>query len=355
MLGSYTKCIRDYVGIGGYCSDIASNVVSLAYTYDDNNNITSITNRKDDSFSLTSLTYDGLDRLITTSGEFNIGSSAISYDSLGNIRSYSNNSMSNPSDLTYDYGTNGLNRLRAVTTSDTTGAIVKVRDFSAASSYDARGNVKSNGNQKGINSFKYNLVNQMTEAGGNQYIYDGYNRRIMSKKADGKTSYSMYSQSGKLLYRETDKGGINYIYLGSKLVAKEGNGVTPPNAEQGESSIANYKPFGESIETPQDDVGYTGHKFDKDLGLSYMQARYYDPVIGRFYSNDPVGFTNVHTFNRYAYANNNPYRYTDPTGQASSDIQQLRNQGFGSELGNFHSAQTAVLAEASGYNCSRPN
>ncbi|WP_223271739.1 RHS repeat-associated core domain-containing protein [Colwellia hornerae] len=35
----------------------------------------------------------------------------------------------------------------------------------------------------------------------------------------------------------------------------------------------------------------TGHKFDTDIGLSYMQARYYDPVIGRFYSNDPVGFT----------------------------------------------------------------
>ena len=44
-----------------------------------------------------------------------------------------------------------------------------------------------------------------------------------------------------------------------------------------------------------------------------MQARYYDPVIGRFYSNDPVGFTNVHTFNRYA--NNNPYKYTDPDGK----------------------------------------
>lgn len=36
-----------------------------------------------------------------------------------------------------------------------------------------------------------------------------------------------------------------------------------------------------------------------------MQARYYDPVIGRFYSNDPVGFRDVHSFNRYAYANNN--------------------------------------------------
>lgn len=46
-----------------------------------------------------------------------------------------------------------------------------------------------------------------------------------------------------------------------------------------------------------------------------MQARYYDPIIGRFYSNDPVGYRDVHSFNRYTYAANNPYRYTDPTGE----------------------------------------
>lgn len=48
-----------------------------------------------------------------------------------------------------------------------------------------------------------------------------------------------------------------------------------------------------------------------------MQARYYDPIIGRFYSNDPVGFTasNPMMFNRYVYANNNPYKYVDPDGK----------------------------------------
>ena len=50
-----------------------------------------------------------------------------------------------------------------------------------------------------------------------------------------------------------------------------------------------------------------------------MQARYYDPVIGRFYSNDPIGYRDVHSFNRYAYANNNPYRFTDPTGMCSEE------------------------------------
>ena len=83
-----------------------------------------------------------------------------------------------------------------------------------------------------------------------------------------------------------------------------------------------YQPFGETIEAPQNDVGYTGHTFDTDLGLSYMQARYYDPVLGRFYGNDPADYLKhlndrnpLHGFNRYTYANNNPYRYVDPDGE----------------------------------------
>jgi RHS repeat-associated protein len=59
-------------------------------------------------------------------------------------------------------------------------------------------------------------------------------------------------------------------------------------------------------------VGYTGHQWDNDTGLNYMQARYYDPLLARFMSNDPVGFSNTHNFNRYVYAANNPYKYTDP-------------------------------------------
>jgi len=53
-----------------------------------------------------------------------------------------------------------------------------------------------------------------------------------------------------------------------------------------------------------------------------MRTGYYDPVIGRFYSNAPVGFTNIHTFNRYTYANNNPYKYTVPDG--NSPVHALR-------------------------------
>jgi RHS repeat-associated protein len=84
-----------------------------------------------------------------------------------------------------------------------------------------------------------------------------------------------------------------------------------------------YLPYGERQIDEDGVVGvpnsrwFTGHVEDEETGLIYMQARYYDPSIGRFLSVDPVGTdpTNHHSFNRYAYANNNPYKYVDPDGE----------------------------------------
>lgn len=79
-----------------------------------------------------------------------------------------------------------------------------------------------------------------------------------------------------------------------------------------------YEPFGAQL-TPvlADGPGYTGHVQDAATGLTYMQQRYYDPQIGRFLSVDPITAMDdpVGYFNRYKYANNNPYRFTDPDGR----------------------------------------
>lgn len=86
-----------------------------------------------------------------------------------------------------------------------------------------------------------------------------------------------------------------------------------------------YSPYGDKLlkqDADKDNVrGYTGHVFDEESGLTYMQARYYDPQIGRFMGVDPVGFDsdNRISFNRYAYGNDNPYKYTDPNGEVGVD------------------------------------
>jgi len=81
-----------------------------------------------------------------------------------------------------------------------------------------------------------------------------------------------------------------------------------------------YEPYGAAIgEQVSDGPGYTGHVSDASTGLSYMQQRYMDPQLGMFLSSDPVtAFSNpVGQFNRYRYANSNPYRFTDPDGRES--------------------------------------
>jgi RHS repeat-associated protein len=81
-----------------------------------------------------------------------------------------------------------------------------------------------------------------------------------------------------------------------------------------------YRPYGSKLNNQPasagNRIGFTGKPFDASTGLSYMGARYYDPVLGRFMGVDPAppSLGNVHSLNRYAYGNNNPYRYVDPDG-----------------------------------------
>jgi RHS repeat-associated protein len=87
-----------------------------------------------------------------------------------------------------------------------------------------------------------------------------------------------------------------------------------------------WLPYGERLQGEEaslsNKIRYTSRHQDDDTGLVYMGARYYDPLVGRFQSVDAEGFkeSNVHSFNRYAYANNNPYRYNDPDGRSAEEL-----------------------------------
>lgn len=63
--------------------------------------------------------------------------------------------------------------------------------------------------------------------------------------------------------------------------------------------------------------GFTGHEHLSAFGLINMNARLYDPLVGRFFSPDPYVQDPLFTqnFNRYSYALNNPLRYTDKNGE----------------------------------------
>lgn len=142
-------------------------------------------------------------------------------------------------------------------------------------------------------------------------------------------------------------GTVTYVYTdpqGTPLAEADASGTI--------TATFDYAPYGsQAMGTPPDGPGYTGHVNDPDTGLVYMQARYYDPGVGRFLSVDPVGPSagDVFNFNRYAYANNNPVNRIDPDGRA--DVNN-RTRAVAGSLAEKEAGIAAFVSLGSGFSAS---
>ena len=101
-------------------------------------------------------------------------------------------------------------------------------------------------------------------------------------------------------------------HLGTPIAAHNAKGEAVWTAE--------YEAWGRiRQETVSDDpksnipFRFQGQYYDKESGLHYNRFRYYDPEIGRFVSQDPIGFAGSDNFYEYAP---NPIRWIDPYGLA---------------------------------------
>jgi RHS repeat-associated protein len=224
--------------------------------------------------------------------------------------------------------------------------------------YDSQGNVIQRGGQ----SYSFDIGNRMRSAPGvTTHAYDGLGRRVSVVGTDGVNRIYVYGQEGKLLYATTTgqalAAGTKYVYLHKHVVAEVDSGgavydhtdglgspVAKTNASAGLISRTHYEPYGATAAGAEPTIGFTGHLNAANLGLVDMQQRFYDPVAGRFLSIDPV-VTDANTggsFNRYAYANNSPYKYVDPDGRFSAEAcaDMVGNcQNFGGRTYNSNDSQ----------------
>ena len=201
-------------------------------------------------------------------------------------------------------------------------------------SYDANGNVTQDASTQ---RFGYDAENHQKEffATGNTtstpnatYFYDGDGRRV-KKISSTETTVFVYDGGGQLVAEYSTQISqtpqVSYLttdHLGSPRVITNENGVVKDRKDYsafGEESASAQRSSNAEY-TPPDQLrkNYTGYEKDAESGLEFAQARYYNPGHGRFTSVDPLtasgAIKNPQTFNRYSYALNSPYKFTDPLG-----------------------------------------
>ncbi len=95
-----------------------------------------------------------------------------------------------------------------------------------------------------------------------------------------------------------------------------GSVVTLTNQDGKIANDYRYDVYGQFAANPSGQVDtpykFTGRRFDSESGLYYYRARMYDPGIGRFMQNDPLGY--IDGLNMFAYVGNNPVNWIDPMG-----------------------------------------
>ncbi|MGC5324655.1 RHS repeat domain-containing protein [Brevibacillus sp. SYSU BS000544] len=253
--------------------------------------------------------------------------------------------------------------------------------------FDGFGNInqqKTNDTEKLFEYDKINRIKQESGQGLKKYDYDDLgNREVLQQKEDltfenesfqydlqnrlksytkaDKTSTYTYNNDGLRASKKVDGKETKYVYLNGRIIEElDGNGNTIARNLWGNELLSrkdyvNNKtgyyyynthgdvvkiksPTGEDLNTYEYDIWgnvikqtegmenpfkYSGEPLDSESNLYYLRARYYDPKVGRFITEDTYKgqVDNPLSLNLYTYAWNNPSRYTDPSGHAPDWIE----------------------------------
>jgi RHS repeat-associated protein len=292
--------------------------------------------------------WDHLNRLNTRTSILEDRYWAYSYDALGQVTSYGGytNPSANCSGLacgvttvraeTYAYDAAGNRTDRSGAVTPGTNRYTTFNGYSFT--YDEEGNITRKYKTGYDQRFTWNSLGQLTAVTTNgatvSYGYDGLGRRVRRTEG-GQPRYFLYDDDDLILeanasgeplrmyaywpgidqphsVRVTSGGTTATYYYTLEHPGHVTGLINEAGAVAGEYR---YTPFGE-IESSNDTTGqplrYMAREIDTATGLYYVRARWYDPAMARFVSQDPIGLAGG--MNTYAYAGNDPVNHRDPSG-----------------------------------------
>ena len=316
-------------------------LAAYTWTYDAADRITQMTSPDGAS----DFAYDGTDQLTGADHSYQ-GDENYAYDATGNrtnagYATGADNRLLSDGTYTYQYDAEG-NRTRRTRLSD--GQVTQYewdyRDrLTRVVTSSAPGTVLSDAR------YTYDAfgrrVSKWVDADGagpgaatvERYVYDGQSI-ILVLSAAGAATHRCFQGPGvdQVLADQSSGGAVAWAladHLGTVRDVINSSGVVLDHIT--------YDAFGRvtSETNPAAAIryGFTGRERDAETGLYYYRARYYDPGVGRFLSEDPTSFRGGDP-NLLRYAFNNPLTYTDPSGACGQNA-----------YGNWSADQMRTLAE----------
>jgi RHS repeat-associated protein len=385
-----------YDTVGRPSSSIDPHGFTVSYTYDEAGNLIELTypgNKK------VIYTYDQLNRLKTVKINWLSGTptATYNYDSAGRLTS-----LTNFNGTVTTYGYDNANRLTSLENRKSDTTVLATYGFTldgngnrtqavqneplvptiplgtTAYTYNAQ---KNRLLSAGAASFSYDNEGQLNNGYGSsysfdyehrlvgigsayQFLYDGSGNRLEAVRSGIVTRY-IYDAGGNLLAEADSLNNIARYYIyGLGLMAMVtpsdqvycyhfnaiGSTIALTSQTQAIVNKCAYDAFGnilnqvEAVTQPFKYVGQFGVMTEPN-GFYYMRARYYDPDVGRFISEDPIGFEGGDV-NLMAYAQNNPVNTIDPSGKIPPN---LVTGGIGAAIGGTTAFINAYSSGARGW------
>lgn len=296
--------------------------------------------------------YDPMGRLLEVRKEMELLRS-YQYDKMGNRIQKTFQGPDGRKQITYGY--NEIGQLIQESSNE-----IKKKYY-----YDGRGNLTQI-QENGIEQYRYQYgaLNRLEEAWNSsgktaKYSYNGMGFRAGRTEGAKQVSYvlDMTREYQNLLYCKEEEKKTSFLWdngavlmeregsVSSFLTDQQGSVLRLLNQEGAVEESYGYDEFGLDLYGNTGKLqpfGYTGYETDIVSGTSFAQAREYQPLIGRFVSEDPIkGFAaQPITLNHYAYCFNNPLILVDRNGAwpSFSDI----GEGIGNAWNTVTDAASAV-------------